>query len=159
MKKKIPIPLQGSLNGAKNKISSFHLKLKENQDNLNDLIQYQKTSSKKSFQACTGKWLAKILFKNFSNQIKLLDVGALDGSTWDKFKDKIQVESIDLNPLSSKVKRQDFFKRPFGECFQVVSLSLVLNFVQNPFKRGEMLIRAVKFLKEKGILYITLPKS
>lgn len=159
MKRKVPIPLQGTIaKENKSHISSFHLKLKDNQDNLQDLIKYQKTSSKKSIKSCTGKWLIKILVKLGRKEQSLLDVGALDGSTWDKYK-YLKVESIDLNPLSSKVKRQDFFQRPFGQVFDVLSLSLVLNFVQSPLKRGEMLVRATKFLDKNGILYITLPKS
>ncbi len=107
MKRKIPIPLQSDR--GQEKISLFHLKLKREKD-YKDLLKYQKTSSKKSKKSITGKWLVQLLERERLKNINMLDVGALDGSTWEKYK-HLNVESIDLNPLSTRVKKQDFFLR------------------------------------------------
>ncbi|KAJ3156947.1 hypothetical protein HDU86_003482 [Geranomyces michiganensis] len=74
-------------------------------------------------------------------KLKLLDVGALDGGTYSKQAAWIDVTSIDLNPQSQTVKKQDFFERPrpsgVHEKFNVLCLSLVVNFVGDPKLRGE----------------------
>jgi 25S rRNA (adenine2142-N1)-methyltransferase len=56
----------------------------------------------------------------------------------------------------SDTESEDVIPRP-QEAFDILCLSLVLNFVPHPLKRGEMLIRAHEMLRDDGWLYIVLP--
>lgn len=81
------------------------------------------------------------------------------------------VERIDLNSQAPGIKEQDFMARPLprgeAERFEVVSLSLVVNFVPEAKGRGEMLRRVGEFLSLKGregvgglwpALFLVLPR-
>jgi len=127
----------------------------------------------------TGKWCAETLIElglaatvpaaapsgacnHQSKKIRLLDVGAIDGKSYAKYTDWISATYIDINPIDeSTVARYDFFQFPLpkseDEKFDVVCLSLVLNFVGDLKKRGEMIKRARRFLKPTGKLFIVLP--
>ena len=76
--------------------------------------------------------------------IKLLDVGSVSGQTYHQESKWISATYIDLNPQNPNVLKQDFFERPSPTCenekFHVVCLSLVLNFVGEPEKRGEIFL-------------------
>ncbi|KAI8612518.1 hypothetical protein BC830DRAFT_1067554, partial [Chytriomyces sp. MP71] len=143
-------------------------------NDLGGLHAYQRASLKggderKGKGAC-AKWLVPLLKEKYlasllpdstsAGKIRLLDVGALNGETYDKFK-LIEPSYIDLNPQHHTVARQDFFERsvPKGEAdkFHVLCLSLVVNFVDDPERRGVMLIHARKFLFPNGLLFIVLP--
>jgi 25S rRNA (adenine2142-N1)-methyltransferase len=60
------------------------------------------------------------------------------------------IERIDLNSQGPGILQQDFLQRQLpvneSELFDIISLSLVLNFVPTPQDRGEMLRRTTKFL-------------
>jgi 25S rRNA (adenine2142-N1)-methyltransferase len=77
-----------------------------------------------------------------TKKILLLDVGALNGETYAKQSSWIHTTSIDLNPQHPDVQQQDFFERPAPksreECFHVLCFSLVINFVGEPIKRGNI---------------------
>lgn len=98
--------------------------------------------------------------KNHNNQLLVLDIGAITGEVYVKYP-FLHVESIDLNSQSPQVQKQDFFLRPIPECaigtFDVLCLSLVVNFVGDPVKRGDMLAYCRHFIKPNGLLYIVLP--
>lgn len=76
-----------------------------------------------------------------------------------------EVSRIDLNSQSPQILEQDFMERPLpageNEKFDVVSCSLVLNFVPTPKERGEMLRRITRFLREPELtnscLFLVLP--
>lgn len=59
---------------------------------------------------------------------------------------------IDLNSQGPGIEKQDFMDRPIppteDECFDIISLSLVLNYVPDAVGRGEMLKRITKFLRK-----------
>ncbi|KAF2474395.1 uncharacterized protein BDR25DRAFT_332451 [Lindgomyces ingoldianus] len=83
---------------------------------------------------------------------RLLEVGALSSENEiSKFPDIIKVTRIDLNSQGPGITQQDFMKRPLPEApeefFDIVSLSLVLNYVPDPAQRGEMLKRITQFLR------------
>lgn len=64
------------------------------------------------------------------------------------------VERIDLHAQEKGIITQDFMQRPFPrrqqeEGFDVVSLSLVVNYVGDPAARGEMLRRVEGFLRKR----------
>lgn len=88
------------------------------------------------------------------NKFSLLEVGSLSAenecSTCGYFD---PIERIDLNSQDPEhIKQQDFMKRPLpksdAERFDLISLSLVVNYVPDHFERGEMLRRTTQFLKK-----------
>lgn len=118
-------------------------------------------------------------------KLRLLDVGAiknqyLDHGAW------LDVTAIDLNPQHPSVIKADFFEfsrecvvaatmrrirfayqricggwvvRPIRcrEPFDVAVLSLVINFVGDPRRKGEMLVRCQALVRDGGTLFIVLP--
>lgn len=90
-------------------------------------------------------------------RLRLLEVGALH--PWNAIARSPLfaeggVERIDLNPQHPSITQQDFMERPAldrgsreGEGFDIVSLSLVVNFVGEAGARGEMLRRVRGFLR------------
>ena len=102
-------------------------------------------------------------------------MGAISGTAYAKWS-WIEATSIDLNPRAPSVIKADFFTLPTpatGEEYDVVCLSLVLNFVGSLEDRGllgfcvigciltshagEMLRLVNDHLKPDGLLYLTLP--
>ncbi|VVT51534.1 uncharacterized protein SAPINGB_P003128 [Magnusiomyces paraingens] len=96
-------------------------------------------------------------------KISLLEVGSLSAknacSTSGIFD---YIERIDLNSQDPKyIKQQDFMQRPLPkksalvdentEVFDLISLSLVVNYVSDPQTRGRMLLRSTEFLKKRII--------
>lgn len=74
------------------------------------------------------------------------------------------ITRIDLNSNHPQILEQDFMQRPLPmtseESFNLISCSLVVNFVPTPKGRGEMLIRLGQFLKpplELSSLFFVLP--
>ncbi|KAJ3236108.1 hypothetical protein HDU81_011143 [Chytriomyces hyalinus] len=161
-------------------------RVKEAIEALGGLHAYQRASLKggdesKGRGAC-GKWLVGMLnkyvvpgregmqvrkseekeeSKKKVDRLKLLDIGALNGATYSKQRAWIDAEYVDLNPQHANVIRQDFFERPLprtkADLFDVLCLSLVVNFVDDPERRGIMLMRARQFLVPSGLLFIVLP--
>jgi 25S rRNA (adenine2142-N1)-methyltransferase len=104
--------------------------------------------------------------------LKCLEVGSLSANNEvSKFPNVIHMTRIDLNSQGPGIEKQDFMERPEptgdDERFDIVSLSLVLNYVTDAVGRGEMLKRITKFLrppKEEGdttktgpFLFLVLP--
>jgi 25S rRNA (adenine2142-N1)-methyltransferase len=85
------------------------------------------------------------------NAFKMLEVGALSTTNACSKSRLFEVERIDLNSQADGIKQQDFMERPIPTLeegrFDIISLSLVLNYVPEPIGRGEMLLRTLKFLK------------
>lgn len=84
--------------------------------------------------------------------LRLLEVGALSTSNEiSKHPKKINVTRIDLNSQSPGIEQQDFMERPLPQSteqmFDIISLSLVLNYVPDPNGRGELLKRLTQFLR------------
>jgi 25S rRNA (adenine2142-N1)-methyltransferase len=83
--------------------------------------------------------------------LQMLEVGALSVNNACSRSRLFDVERIDLNSQAAGIKQQDFMERPLPsdgtEQFDVISLSLVLNFVPDAVGKGEMLLRTLKFLK------------
>jgi 25S rRNA (adenine2142-N1)-methyltransferase len=82
--------------------------------------------------------------------LRMLEVGALSTNNAVSRSHAFQVERIDLNSQSEGITQQDFMKRPLpkddSEKFDIISLSLVLNYVPDGAGRGDMLLRTLKFL-------------
>lgn len=83
--------------------------------------------------------------------IRMLEVGALSTTNSCSRSGFFDVERIDLNSQSQGILQQDFMERPLpssdDERFDIISLSLVLNFVSDAHTRGDMLLKTLDFLK------------
>eukprot|EP00698_Gefionella_okellyi_P013094 TRINITY_DN3564_c0_g1_i2.p1 TRINITY_DN3564_c0_g1~~TRINITY_DN3564_c0_g1_i2.p1 ORF type:complete len:184 (-),score=26.74 TRINITY_DN3564_c0_g1_i2:292-843(-) len=89
--------------------------------------------------------------------VSVLDVGALTNH-YLPYQSWIKSTAIDLEPRHPTVRRCDFFDFPVVESqFDVIVLSLVLNFVPRHSMRGEMLVRCRTMLKANGFLFLILP--
>ncbi|UZJ56154.1 hypothetical protein CBS101457_005474 [Exobasidium rhododendri] len=111
----------------------------------------------------SGKWIMQTVREvrgNVREDIKLLDVGSLTGTSFVKYP-WIKATSIDIEPRGPNVQQVDFFDFPVPaseeDRFDVVSLSMVINFVGDIQDRGRMLIHAHRFLKKGGHLALILP--
>lgn len=121
---------------------------------------YQKASllgQSKERGGDSSKWLLQYL--DLSKPLSLLDVGALKNNY--KNLKNITAKCIDLNAQNEEIEQIDFFEYKLEKGqkpYDVVCLSLVLNFVDTPTRRGIMLQRVLDLLKENGgYLYIVLP--
>jgi 25S rRNA (adenine2142-N1)-methyltransferase len=103
--------------------------------------------------------------------LRCLEVGALSTQNEiSKFPSIVEMTRIDLNSQGAGIEKQDFMERPLPvsreECFDILSLSLVLNYVPDAPGRGEMLKRVTKFLRARPsdetnkalpLLFLVLP--
>jgi 25S rRNA (adenine2142-N1)-methyltransferase len=85
-------------------------------------------------------------------QCRVLEIGCLSPyNAISKCKD-IVILRIDLHSSDPLIVEQDFMTLPLpnsdSDRFDLISLSLVLNYVSHPIERGEMLIRTTKFLRK-----------
>jgi 25S rRNA (adenine2142-N1)-methyltransferase len=106
----------------------------------------------------TSKLLLQWLPKDLTNQHKphMLEVGALSVNNACSKSDMFHVTRIDLNSQAQGIEQQDFMKRPLPDSnadkFDIISLSLVLNYVPDAIGRGEMLQRTCQFLRPLPVL-------
>lgn len=87
-------------------------------------------------------------------KLRMLEVGSLRTDNACSRSGLLDVERIDLHSQHPNIKEQDFLDRPIPSAadldqdgFDIVSLSLVVNFVSNPTERGKMLKRVGAFLR------------
>lgn len=104
-------------------------------------------------------WLAPVVPRlkeqvTAASPARLLEVGALSTSNACSKSRLFDIERIDLNSQAEGIKQQDFMERqlPSGqeERFDIISLSLVLNYVPDPAGKGAMLLQVLRFLKTKA---------
>lgn len=135
-------------------------KLQQEQDALGGLEEYQQASLHGARHGESSKWLITELEKRHGRRAtRLLDVGAIAGTSYKKYK-SIEPTYIDLNPQADHVIKADFLHFPLPETpYDVVCLSLVLNFVGSIEDRTRMLRRAHDFLHAEGYLYVVLPSA
>ena len=105
------------------------------------------------------EWLSEYLNASTADdgqarKLKLLEVGALRTDNACARSGLFNMERIDLHSQHPNIKEQDFMLRPVPkdvdldkEGFDIVSLSLVVNFVGDAAGRGDMLRRASSFLR------------
>jgi 25S rRNA (adenine2142-N1)-methyltransferase len=97
-------------------------------------------------------------------RLRLLDVGALQDH-WSRHAHMVEAIAIDLNPQHPSVLRADFFEYPplppdgAAPVFDALVLSLVLNFVGDPRRRGAMLERCASLLSPGGALFLVVPAA
>ncbi|KAJ4987477.1 nucleolus protein [Stagonosporopsis vannaccii] len=102
-----------------------------------------------------------------NSPLRCLEVGALStANEISKFPYAIQMTRIDLNSQGTGIEKQDFMERPMPsssqERFDILSLSLVLNYVPDAPGRGAMLQRIPSFLRtttnnKLPLLFFVLP--
>ncbi|KAI7159211.1 nucleolus protein [Hortaea werneckii] len=99
------------------------------------------------------EWLKPVTTSGQPNpsKLRLLEVGALSTKNACSKSGIFDIERIDLNSQAEGIKQQDFMERPLpwsdSERFDIISLSLVLNYVPDAEGRGEMLRRTCQFLR------------
>uniref|UniRef100_A0A7S1TGM8 Uncharacterized protein n=1 Tax=Compsopogon caeruleus TaxID=31354 RepID=A0A7S1TGM8_9RHOD len=149
--------------------TSHSISEKENSHAIVTLERYQ-TVSDLSASAATfdnAAWVASSLREIHlpsPHRLRLLDVGALRDYYSSRYSDFLEVCAIDLHPRDERVLKEDFFRLPTPRCeadrFDAVVLSLVLNYVDTPRRRGEMLRRAAHFARlGSGRVYLVLPTN
>ncbi|KAJ2082837.1 25S rRNA (adenine2142-N1)-methyltransferase [Coemansia sp. RSA 988] len=122
-------------------------------------------------------------------KLRLLDVGALSCLNYARERSWIDTVPIDLNSQEPGIIEQDFLdividRNPttpdalrrgvsddseadnetaishyFDALFDVVCLSLVVNFIGDPTRRGDMLCQASRLLVPNGYLFLVLPRA
>jgi len=84
-------------------------------------------------------------------KLRMLEIGALSPNNACSTSGIFEITRIDLKSQHSDVEEQDFMQRPLptdeADKFDILSLSLVLNYVADAAARGEMLRRTCAFLK------------
>ncbi|KAG0258298.1 hypothetical protein BG011_003370 [Mortierella polycephala] len=146
--------------------------IRQEMDDLGGLDMYQKASTlgqSKQRGGDSSKWLVPILErchpqlnKKAGPPLRLLDIGALSPHNYIKYSSWIRTTPIDLNPQDPLIIKMDFLEMPVPtgqeQQFDIVCLSLVVNFVGDPVQRGEILCHSARFLVPgSGILYLVLP--
>lgn len=139
-------------------------RLRAQQQALGGLAVYQdqsKTGGAAERGGETAKWSAKVLKELLrpTTPLRVLDVGSIAGTAYERYP-WIQPTYIDLHPRAPHVHASDFFSWPVppeAERYDVVCLSLVLNFVGDLAQRGAMLLHAHQYLRPNGYLYLVLP--
>ncbi|KAF9183997.1 hypothetical protein BGZ50_003930 [Haplosporangium sp. Z 11] len=146
--------------------------IRQEMDDLGGLDMYQKASTlgqSKQRGGDSSKWLVPILERCYPQlnkktdpPLRLLDIGALSPHNYIKYSSWIRTTSIDLNPQDPLIIKMDFLEMPEPaeqeQLFDIVCLSLVVNFVGDPVQRGEILRHSARFLVPgSGILYLVLP--
>jgi len=92
--------------------------------------------------------------------LKLLEVGALKPDNYASCASWIEATPIDLRSQHPSIKEQDFLLmnvEEHHEKWDIISLSLVLNFVPDAKDRGRMLQMAHSMLRKGGFLFLALP--
>lgn len=104
------------------------------------------------------EWLPKDL-TNTDMKLRMLEVGALSVDNACSKSGIFDVTRIDLNSQGAGIKQQDFMERPLPDSdddrFDIISLSLVLNYVPDAIGRGLMLKRTCDFLLSVPSLSLT----
>jgi 25S rRNA (adenine2142-N1)-methyltransferase len=84
-------------------------------------------------------------------KLRMLEVGALSTGNACSRSGLFDIERIDLNSQGDGITKQDFMERPLSDDeksqFDIISLSLVLNYVPDAAARGDMLKQTLKFLR------------
>lgn len=91
-----------------------------------------------------------------NEKLNLLDVGALQNN-YQKHVKWIQCTPIDLNPQRNEVIKADLLTIDAREKYNVVVMSLVINFEGDVRKRGDMLRKCQQLIVDQGHLFFVIP--
>jgi len=96
-----------------------------------------------------------------SSKLRLLEVGALKHDNFRSCTSWIDVSPMDLRSRHPAIIEQNFLlmdsEVEHHEKWDIISLSLVVNFVPEPRDRGRMLCMAHEMLSPEGLLFLALP--
>lgn len=117
-------------------------------ESMGGLDWYQKASQlgqSKGRGGDSSKWLiqtleshCKELIEQTKKPIRVLDIGAVAPDNYKPYSRWISAKPIDLNPQHPDIQKQDFLQmKPTVDKFDIVCLSLVINFVGDPKDRGK----------------------
>ncbi|KAI8989456.1 putative methyltransferase-domain-containing protein [Pilobolus umbonatus] len=126
--------------------------IKKEMEDMGGIDWYQKASQLGQSNERGGnssKWLIQTLkseckqtLDNSTKPLQVLDVGAVAPDNYKLYSSWMKAKPIDLNPQHEDIQKQDFLKMvPPAEDknrFDIVSLSLVINFVGDPRERVEI---------------------
>lgn len=100
------------------------------------------------------EWLPSTEVKALDRRLRMLEVGALSTRNACSTSGLFDMVHIDLNSQEPGIKQQDFMERPIptqsSDKFDIISLSLVVNFVPDAAGRGRMLRRTLSFLDDNS---------
>ncbi|KAJ1307479.1 hypothetical protein OPQ81_001578 [Rhizoctonia solani] len=111
-------------------------------------------------------WMKELGMHKSDGKVRLLEVGALKHDNYRSCESWLACSPIDLRSRHPDIREQDFLKLDIGENegkWDVVSLSLVVNFVPDAKDRGKMLGVAHDILRPPspsangGMLFLVLP--
>ncbi|KAH7341822.1 putative methyltransferase-domain-containing protein [Rhizoctonia solani] len=111
-------------------------------------------------------WMRELGMDQSGGKVRLLEVGALKHDNYGSCESWVACSPIDLRSRHPKIREQDFLKLDVDENkgkWDVVSLSLVVNFVPDGEDRGKMLSIAHDILRPPspsvngGLLFLVLP--
>ncbi|AET40084.1 25S rRNA (adenine2142-N1)-methyltransferase Ecym_5325 [Eremothecium cymbalariae DBVPG len=111
------------------------------------------------------KWFKEMGYSK-GNDLRVLEIGSLSASNYISTSGVFNpVIRIDLNSKDpGNILQQDFMQRQIPtsdhDRFDLISCSLVLNFVSTHYQRGEMILRFQQFLRcdtDKTFVFIVLP--
>ncbi|KAG1730599.1 nucleolus protein [Suillus lakei] len=108
------------------------------------------------------QWLIDMGLRKRDNKgkLRLLEVGALKPDNYRTCMSWIDTTPMDLRSRHPSILEQDFLLMDEDENrgkWDIVSLSLVVNFVPDPRDRGRMLCLAHSMLSPDGLLFLALP--
>ncbi|KAL1685373.1 putative methyltransferase-domain-containing protein [Schizophyllum commune] len=107
-------------------------------------------------------WLKELQVKPAEGtaKLRLLEVGALKPDNYKSCQTWIDATPIDLHSRHPSIQEKDFLKMnedEYRSSWNIISLSLVVNFVPDAKDRGHMLRLAHTMLKPDGHLFLALP--
>ncbi|KAF9532360.1 nucleolus protein [Crepidotus variabilis] len=107
-------------------------------------------------------WMKDLTLHHRPNgqKLQLLEVGALKHDNYRSCQSWIECTPIDLRSRHPQILEKDFLtmdKVENADKWEVISLSLVINFVSSAEDRGRMLVMARDFLRADGLLFLALP--
>ncbi|KAM4062230.1 25S rRNA (adenine(2142)-N(1))-methyltransferase, bmt2 domain-containing protein [Hirsutella rhossiliensis] len=122
------------------------------------------------------EWLPVREMRVSGQRLRMLEIGSLSTSNACSVSGLFDMVHIDLCSKEPGIVQQDFMERPLPETeadrFDIISLSLVLNFVPDTAVRGQMLARTLSFLRANAndspsgsasvplpSLFLVLPRS
>ncbi|KAJ8078469.1 25S rRNA (adenine2142-N1)-methyltransferase [Marasmius tenuissimus] len=106
------------------------------------------------------QWLKDAEMHKSGKTYKLLEVGALKADNYASCTSWIETTPIDLNSRHPSILEQDFLlmdEEKNAEKWDIISMSLVVNFVPDITDRGRMLRLAHRMIVPDGLLFLALP--
>ena len=157
--------LQKQLHSARGRNDTAEItSLEARVGSLGGLVRYQEASIQGQSLQRGGDsskvlihWLSEIVSASAKNGFKyrMLEVGALRADNACARGGIMEVTRIDLHSQHPDIQSQDFMERPIpppsmleAEAFDIVSLSLVINYTGDAVGRGNMLKRVSSFLRQ-----------